>query len=189
MKNSREMEMTMLESKPPTVDPSVTLKNMPDNVTLASTPMTSPAWPCVDSPRLPTEKSEVVHRMKDFEYQQYVEDTQFRYDTEVSNEELEDAMRLEILRNRLGRPINATDSDISLDKLQSEGWRRWNTDILTGYQYIMVETSTIRTTQRNSTRILRRTGWVRNQSRPGGGDNNCMIKVDVTPRCNKASEG
>ena len=32
---------------------------------------------------------------------------------------------------------------------------------------------------------------VRNQSRPGGGDNNCMIEVDVTPRCNvrKARKG
>ena len=119
MKNSRDMEMTMPESTHPTVDPNVT----------ASTPMTSPTWPCVDLPRLPTEKSEVVHRMKDFEYQQHVEDTQFRYDTEVSNEELEDAMRLEILRNRLGRPVNVTDSDISLDKLRSEGWRRWNTDM------------------------------------------------------------
>ena len=29
---------------------------------------------------------------------------------------------------------------------------------------------------------------MRNQSRPGGGDNNSMIKVDVTPRCNTASE-
>ena len=124
MKDSRDMEMNMPESKPPTVDPNVTLKNMPENVTLVSTPMTSPAWPCVDSPCLPTEKSEVVHRMKNFEYQHYVEDIQFMYDTEVSNEELEDAMRLEILRNRLGRPVNATDSDISLDKLRSEGWRR-----------------------------------------------------------------
>ena len=62
MKDSRDMEMTMPESKAPTVDPDVTLKNMPENVTLVSTPMTSPAWPCVDSPRLPMEKSEVVHR-------------------------------------------------------------------------------------------------------------------------------
>ena len=73
--------------------------------------------------------------MKDFEYQHYVEDTQFSYDTDLSNQELEDAMRLEILRNRLGRPVNATDPDISLDKLRSEGWRRWNTDIDTEYQY------------------------------------------------------
>ena len=29
---------------------------------------------------------------------------------------------------------------------------------------------------------------VRNQSRSGGGDNTCMIKVDVTPRCKMASE-
>ena len=71
----------------------------------------------------------VVHRMKDFDYQKNVENTQFRYDTKVSNEELGDAMRLKILRYRLGRLVNVTDSDISLDKLRSEGWRRWNTDM------------------------------------------------------------
>ena len=64
-----------------------------------------------------------------------MEHTQFRYDTEVSNEELEDAMRMKILRNRLGRLVNATDSDISLDKLRSEVWRRWNTDMEIEYQY------------------------------------------------------
>ena len=65
MKDSREMEMTMPESAPPTIDSNVTLKNMPENLTSASTPMTSLAWPCVDSPRLPMVKHEIVIRMKD----------------------------------------------------------------------------------------------------------------------------
>ena len=50
MKDSRDMKMTMPESAPPTIDPNVTLKNMPENLTPVSTPMTSLAWPCVDSP-------------------------------------------------------------------------------------------------------------------------------------------
>ena len=65
MKDSREMKMNMPESAPPTIVPNVTLKNMPENLTSASTPMTSLAWPCVDSPRLPTVKHEIVIRMKD----------------------------------------------------------------------------------------------------------------------------
>ena len=64
-KDSREMEMTMPESAPPTIDPNVTIKNMPENLTSVSTPMTSLACPCVDSPQLPTVKHEVVNRMKD----------------------------------------------------------------------------------------------------------------------------
>ena len=111
IRDSHGIEITRPESAPPTIDSNVTRENRPDNFTPVSTPMTSPAWPCVDSPHLPTEKSGVVHRMKDF-------------DTEVSNEELEDA-----------RTVNATDSDISLNKLQSEGWRRWNTDMEIEYQY------------------------------------------------------
>ena len=59
------MEMTMPESAPPTIDPNVTLKNMPENLTSVSTPMTSLAWSCVDSPQLPTVKHEIVIRMKD----------------------------------------------------------------------------------------------------------------------------
>ena len=65
MKDSREMKMTMPESAPPTIDPNVTLKNMPENLTSVSTPMTSLAWPCVDSPQLPTVKQEIVIRMRD----------------------------------------------------------------------------------------------------------------------------
>ena len=37
--------------------------------------------------------------------------------------------------NLLGRLVNVTDTDISMDKLLSEGWRRWNTDMDTEYQY------------------------------------------------------
>ena len=61
MKDSREMKMTMPESAPPTIDPNVTLKNVLDNLTAVSTPMTSLAWPCVDLPRLPKVKHEIVN--------------------------------------------------------------------------------------------------------------------------------
>ena len=57
MKDSREIEMTRPEN--------VTIKNMLKKLTSVSTPMTSLAWPCVDSPRLPMGKHEIVVRMKD----------------------------------------------------------------------------------------------------------------------------
>ena len=60
MKDSRKIEMTRPESAPPTIDPNVTIKNMLENLTSVSTPMTSLAWPCVDSPRLPMVKHEIV---------------------------------------------------------------------------------------------------------------------------------
>ena len=71
-----------------------------------------------------------LKEMKEYEYQSYVEkteETQLSYDAGGSDQELEDAIRLEVLR--LGRQVNATDADISMDQLRSEGWRRWNTDI------------------------------------------------------------
>ena len=67
-----------------------------------------------------------LREVKEYENQNYVEkteETQFSYDNGLSDQELEDAIRLEVLRNRLGGPVNATDSDISMDKLRSEGWR------------------------------------------------------------------
>ena len=65
MKDGRKIEMTRPESAPPTLDPNVTIKNMLENLTSVSTPMTSLAWPCVDSPRSPMGKHESVVRMKD----------------------------------------------------------------------------------------------------------------------------
>ena len=59
------MKMTLPESAPPTIDPNVTLKNLPENLTPVSAPMTALAWPCVNSPLLPTVKPEIVNRMKD----------------------------------------------------------------------------------------------------------------------------
>ena len=50
-------------------------------------------------------------------YMKKTEETQFSYDTELSDQELEDAIRLEVLRNRLGRQVNVTDPDISMDQL------------------------------------------------------------------------
>ena len=38
---------------------------IPENLTLLSTPMTSPAWPCVDSPRSLMVENDSVNRVKD----------------------------------------------------------------------------------------------------------------------------
>ena len=65
MKDSRAVNMTLLESAPPTIDPNVSMKNPLEYLTLVSTPMTTLAWPCLNSPRLPTVKPEIVNRMKD----------------------------------------------------------------------------------------------------------------------------
>ena len=65
MKDSREVNMTLPESAPPTRDPNVSMKNPPENLTPMSTPMTALAWPCVNSPQLPTVKPEIINRMKD----------------------------------------------------------------------------------------------------------------------------
>ena len=39
--------------------------HLPENVTLMPTPMTAPAWPCVESPQSLTVKHDMVNRMKD----------------------------------------------------------------------------------------------------------------------------
>ena len=65
MKDSREIEMTRPESAPPMIEPKVTIKNMLENLASVLILMTSLAWPCVDSPRLPMVKHEIVIRMKD----------------------------------------------------------------------------------------------------------------------------
>ena len=65
MKDSREVNMTQPENAPPTMDPNVSMKNLPEYLTLMSTPMTALAWPCVNSPRLQTVKTEIINRMKD----------------------------------------------------------------------------------------------------------------------------
>ena len=65
MKDSRELEMTRPENAPPMIDPIVTQKNMQENLTPVSTPMTSLTWPCVDSPRSPTVEDDSINRMKD----------------------------------------------------------------------------------------------------------------------------
>ena len=139
--------------------------------------------------------------MKEYENQNYVEkteETQFSYDTGLSDHELEDAIRLEVLRNRLGRPVNATDSDISMDKLRSEGWRRWNTDMDTEYQYetfngLPVYYGGDKYDSDDSEEFFLDTpeemnDRMRNQSSPDGGDNNSVNMVDMTPKCNTASE-
>ena len=65
MKDGRKIEMTSPENVPPMEDPIVIQKKRPENLTPKSTPMTSLAWPCVDPPRLPMGKHEIVVRMQD----------------------------------------------------------------------------------------------------------------------------
>ena len=96
-------------------------------------------------------------------YLKNTEETQFRYDTGLSSRELEDAIRREVLRNRLVGQVNVTEADTSMDQLRSEGLRRWNMDMDIEYQYetfngqcIMVETNIIRMTRRSSFLMLRR---------------------------------
>ena len=84
----------------------------------------------------------------------------------LSDQELEDAIRLEVLRNRLGRPVNVTDSDISMDMLFLELFLEFFLD----------------TPEEINVRM-------RNQSRPDGGDNNSVNMVDVTPKCKAGWKG
>ena len=65
MKDSRVIKMITPEDAPPMIDQTVTQKNMLENLTPVSTPMTSLTWPCVDSPRSPTVEYDSVNRMKD----------------------------------------------------------------------------------------------------------------------------
>ena len=131
-------------------------------------------------------------------YMKRTEETQFSYDTELSDQELEDAIRLEVLRNRFSRQVNVTDPDISMDRLRSEGWRRWNTDMHTEYQY---ETS-------NGLPVYyggdmydsddseefwldtpeEKDNSIQNQSRPDGGDDKSVYMIDVTPKRNTAPD-
>ena len=93
-----------------------------------------------------------VREVNDYENQNYVEkaeETQFSYDTGLSDQELEDAIRLEVLRNRLGRPVNVTFPWISSDQRDGgDGIQTWiqstNMRLSTVYQCIMVETKNYR---------------------------------------------
>ena len=64
-KDTREIELTLPGNTPPIIDPNMSRKYSLEYVTPVSTPMTALAWPCVDSPRLPTVKHEFVNRRKD----------------------------------------------------------------------------------------------------------------------------
>ena len=57
------------------------------------------------------------------------DEPQFGSDRRQSSLELEDAIRREIIKSRLG------DTDVSLDEVRSEGLRRWNMDMDVEYQY------------------------------------------------------
>ena len=138
---------------------------------------------------------------KEYENQSYLkktEETQFSYDAGISGQELEDAIRLEVLRNRLGRQVNATDADISMDQLRSEGLRRWNTDMDIEYQYetfngLPVYYGGDKYDSDDSEEFFPDTleemnNRMRNQSCPDGGDNNSVNMVDVAPKCHSASD-
>ena len=95
-------------------------------------------------------------------YLKNTEETQFSYDTGLSSRELEDAIRREVLRNRLVGQASMTDAEISLDQLHSEGLRRWNMDMDIEYQYetfnglpVYYSGGMIRMTQRSSFLTLR----------------------------------
>ena len=65
-----------------------------------------------------------LREVKEYENQRYVEkteETQFSYDAGLSDQELEDAIRLEELRNRLGRQVNATDT---VNQMSVLWWRQ-----------------------------------------------------------------
>ena len=91
-----------------------------------------------DKEQLPTlctlERSESIISESQ-SYFKNTEESQFSYDTGLSDREFEDAIRREVLRNRLVGQVNMTDADISMDQLHSEGLRRWNTDMDIYYPY------------------------------------------------------
>ena len=114
---------------------------------------------------------------------------------------MEDFIRLEVLRNRLGRQVNVTDADISMDQLRSEGLRRWNTDMDIEYQYDTFNGMPVyyggdRYDSDDSDEFFPDTSEemnnrMRNQSRPDhpdGGHNNSVNTVDVTPKCRTVSD-
>ena len=62
---SDDVNTQLPENAPPMIDPNMSMRDSPEYVTPVSTPMTALAWPCVDSPRLPTVKHEIVNWRKD----------------------------------------------------------------------------------------------------------------------------
>ena len=82
-----------------------------------------------DKEQLPTLYSLESILSESQNYLKNTEESQFSYDTGLSSRELEDAIRREVLRNRLVGQVNMTDADISMDQLHSEGLRRYNMDM------------------------------------------------------------
>ena len=99
---------------------------------------------CTNKEQLPTlysleQSDSIISGSQD--YLKNTEGTQFSCDTGLSSPELEDAIRREVLRNRLmgyrssrevkgplllPKQVNMSDAEISLDQLRSEGLRQWN---------------------------------------------------------------
>ena len=64
-RDTREIGMTLPETAPPRIDPSMSKEYSPEYVTPVSTPTTALIWSCVKSPRLSTVKPGIVDRLMD----------------------------------------------------------------------------------------------------------------------------
>ena len=155
-----------------------------------------------DKEQLPTsntlERSEsIISESKS--YFKNTEESQFSYDTGLSGRELEDAIRREVLRNRLVGQVNMTDADISMDQLRSEGLRRWNTDMDIEYQYetfngLPVYYSGDRYNSDDTEEFIPNAPdemeyMTCTQRRLDGGDNRSVNTVTIGPMCLTVSKG
>ena len=132
-------------------------------------------------------------------YLKNTKETKFSYDTGLSSRELEDAIRREVLRNRLVGQVNMTDADISLDQLRSEGLRRWNMDMDIEYQYetfsgLPVYYGGDRYDSDDTEEFIPNAPdgmeyMTCTQCRPDGGDNRSANTVNMTPMCRTMSKG
>ena len=149
-----------------------------------------------DKEQLPTsyslEQSEsIISESQNF--MKNTEEMQFSYNTGLSSQELEDAIRREVLRNRLVGQVNMTDADSSLDQLRSEGLRRWNMDMDMEYQYeifngLPVYYSGDRYDSDDTDEFIPNDldgmeYMMCTQRRPDGGDNRGVTAVNMTPMC------
>ena len=131
------------------------------------------------------------------DYLKNTEETQC--DTGLSSPELEDAIRREVLRNRLMGQVNLSDADTSLDQLRSEGLRKWNMDMDIEYQYEtfnglpvyyggdMYDSEDTEEFIPNAPDGMEY--MMCTQRRPDGGDNRSVNAVNMTPTCRTVSRG
>ena len=132
-------------------------------------------------------------------YMKNTEEMQLSYDTGLSSQELDDAIRPEVLRNRLVGQVNVTDVDISLDQLRSEGLQRWNMDMDIEYQYETFnglpvyysgDRYDLEDTEEFIPNALDGMEYMTcTQRRPDGGDNRSVDAINMTPMCQTVSKG